>query len=112
MAGQLDPIIHPTHRLKICAMLVAGTTVEMAVVKDALGLSASALSKQVTTLTDAGYVTQDRSKTDSRRVWLSLSREGLRAYRDHVAALQEIVAGATPAGDDSRPKHGQAVHPQ
>ena len=94
MSGQLDPIIHPTHRLKICAMLVAGTTVEMTVVKDALGISASALSKQVAALVDAGYVTQARSRMDSRRVWLSLTKEGLLAYRDHVTALREIVAGS------------------
>jgi hypothetical protein len=25
----LDPIIHPTHRLRICAMLVAGSTLEL-----------------------------------------------------------------------------------
>ena len=94
MSGRLDPVIHPTHRLRICAMLAAGTTVEMTVVKDALGLSASALSKQVATLTDAGYVAQERSRRDSRRVWLSLTKEGNRAYRDHVTALREIVAGS------------------
>jgi len=94
MSGRLDPVIHPTHRLRICAMLAAGTTVEMTVVKDALGLSASALSKQVATLTDAGYVAQERSRRDSRRVWLSLTKEGNSAYRDHVTALREIVAGS------------------
>lgn len=92
MNGRLDPAIHPTHRLKICAMLAAGTTVEMAVVKDVLDLSASALSKQVAALVDAGYVVQERSQIDSRRVWLTLTAEGSRAYRGHVTALQEIVA--------------------
>ncbi|WP_434739487.1 transcriptional regulator [Micromonospora sp. SH-82] len=92
MTGELDPIIHPTHRLKICAMLATATTVEMSVVKDTLGLTASALSKQVAALVDAGYVTQERSQIDSRRIWLTLTREGKRAYRDHVTALQAIVA--------------------
>src|SRR5690606_22906045 len=67
MTGQLDPVIHPTHRLKICAMLDVGTTVEMSIIKDTIGLSASALSKQVAALVEAGYVNQERSHRDSRR---------------------------------------------
>lgn len=94
MTGHLNPVIHPTHRLKICAMLDAGTTVEMAVIKDVVGLSASALSKQVAALVDAGYVTQERSQNDSRRVWLTLTPQGKLAYRSHIRALQEIVAGS------------------
>ena len=31
MKAHLDPVIHPIHRLQICAMLDAGTKVEMAV---------------------------------------------------------------------------------
>ncbi|ABS05686.1 DNA-binding MarR family transcriptional regulator [Kineococcus radiotolerans] len=100
MSAELDPVIHPTHRLRICAMLVAGTTLELSVVKDHLELSPSALSKQVAALVEAGYVKQERLGTDSRRVWLSLTRQGLKAYRNHVAALQEIVATTTaPTAD-------------
>ncbi len=94
MTDSLDPVIHPTHRLRTCAMLAEGTTVELSVVKDHLGLSPSALSKQVAALVDAGYVHQHRSRADSRKVWLSLTTEGRRAYRGHVRALQAIVAGA------------------
>jgi DNA-binding MarR family transcriptional regulator len=90
----LDPVVHPTHRLRICAMLEAGTTVELAVVKEHLGLSPSALSKQVAALIEAGYVSQERSRSDSRRVWLSLTKQGRKAYRNHVTALQEIVASS------------------
>jgi DNA-binding MarR family transcriptional regulator len=90
----LDPVVHPTNRLRICAMLEAGTTVELAVVKEHLGLSPSALSKQVAALVEAGYVSQERSRTDSRRVWLSLTKQGRKAYRNHVTALQEIVASS------------------
>ncbi|AMY25392.1 transcriptional regulator [Rhodococcoides fascians] len=94
MTDDLDPIIHPANRLRICALLAAGTTLELAVVKEHSGLSASALSKQVAALVDAGYVDQQRSRTDSRRMWLSLTREGKTAYRRHVAALRAILAEA------------------
>ena len=92
MTSDLDPIIHPAHRLRICALLAAATTVELAIVKEHSGLSASALSKQVAALVDAGYVEQQRSRTDSRRLWLSLTKDGRTAYRHHVAALRTILA--------------------
>lgn len=100
MTAKLDLVIHPTHRLRICAMLAAGTTLELSVIKDHLDLSPSALSKQVAALVDAGYVKQERLGADSRRVWLSLTRQGLKAYRGHVAALQKIVStSALPPAD-------------
>lgn len=92
MTDDLDPIIHPAHRLRICALLAAATTLELAIVKEHSGLSASALSKQVAALVDAGYVEQQRSHTDSRRVWLSLTRDGKAAYRRHVRALRALLA--------------------
>jgi len=92
MTAALDPVIHPTHRLRICAMLATGTTLELSAIKELLELSPSALSKQVAALVEAGYVKQERPGTDSRRVWLTLTRQGAKAYRAHVAALQEIVA--------------------
>lgn len=88
---QLDPIIHPTHRLRICSMLQAGSEVELSVIKDNLDLSASALSKQVSALVDAGYVKQRRGGSDSRKLWLSLTKSGQSAYRGHIAALKSIV---------------------
>jgi len=73
-------------------MLTASPTLELSAIKDHLDLSPSALSKQVAALVEAGYVKQERLGTDSRRVWLTLTRQGAKAYRAHVAALQEIVA--------------------
>ncbi|MEV0902035.1 transcriptional regulator [Actinoplanes sp. NPDC049802] len=101
MTAELDPVIHPTHRLRICAMLVAGSTLELSVIKEHLDLSPSALSKQVAALVDAGYVKQERLGSDTRRVWLSMTRQGRKAYQGHVAALRDIVNATTvPALDD------------
>jgi DNA-binding MarR family transcriptional regulator len=101
VTAKLDLVIHPAHRLRICAMLAAGTTLELSVIKDHLDLSPSALSKQVAVLVDTGYVKQERLGADSRRVWLSLTREGLKAYRGHVAALQEIVSTSARSSADA-----------
>lgn len=100
MIADLDPIIHPTHRLRICAMLVAGGTLELSVVKQHLDLSPSALSKQVAALVDADYVKQDRLGSDTRRVWLSMTPRGRKAYQGHVTALREIVNATTVSSLD------------
>lgn len=91
-----DPIIHPASRLQVCAALSAATEVEFSVLQDIVGLSASALSKQVRVLMDAGYVAQQRDPVDSRRVWLYLTAAGHAAYRGHVAALRTITDAARP----------------
>ena len=93
MKAKLDPVIHPSARLQLCAMLAAGTSVKASVLRQTLGLSPSAFSKQVSALTDAGYVRQERGTLDSRKTWLSLTSAGAKAYRSHVDALEEIVSG-------------------
>lgn len=92
-APAFDEVVHAPHRLRICAMLSAAQKVEFGALQQKLGLSKSALSKQLSQLVDAGYVTQERGVRDARsRLWLALTAEGHRAYRGHVRALQEIVA--------------------
>ncbi|MDO9380594.1 MAG: transcriptional regulator [Nocardioidaceae bacterium] len=87
-----DETIHAPHRLRVCAMLSAAQKVEFAVLQDHLDLSKSALSKHLTQLAEAGYVTQERAVRDARsRVWVSLTPEGAQAYRAHVRALLELV---------------------
>lgn len=95
---QLDPIIHPSSRLLICACLAPAARVEFAFLQKTVGLSASALSKQVRILIDAGYVTQLRDVVDSRRIWLRLTPTGRSAYRAHLAALQNLIATGHQAG--------------
>lgn len=92
-----DELIHPSTRLSIMALLSAVDWAEFSFVRDTLGLSDSALSKQFATLEDAGYVTTDRPVRDRRRrVRVRLTDVGQRAFDGHVAALQEILAGARP----------------
>jgi DNA-binding MarR family transcriptional regulator len=87
-----DHLIHAPARLRICAALDPVREIEFGALLDLLDLSKSALSKHITMLADAGYVTQRRAVRDTRqRVWLHLTDTGRAAYRGHVAALQRIV---------------------
>ena len=88
-----DDLIHAPARLRICAALDHVREIEFGALLTLLGISKSALSKHITVLADAGYVTQRRAVRDTRqRVWLRLTETGRSAYRGHVAALHHIVA--------------------
>lgn len=58
-------------------MLSSAQKAEFRQLQDQLGLSESALSKHLTLLVDAGYVSQDRALRNSRNgLWLSLTPGG------------------------------------
>lgn len=93
-----DTTIHAPNRLRICALLDTAGEAEFGLVQKQLDLSASALSKHVTVLMDAGYVEQRKAVRDTRqRVWLRLTRQGRDAYQGHLAALRAIVGPSDPA---------------
>jgi len=92
---QPDPVIVTTTRLSIVALLAAAEEMEFAAVRDSVGLSDSALSKQASALEAAGYVRIRKGYVGKRpRTWLSLTPRGRGAFDIHVAALNAIVAQA------------------
>jgi len=94
---RFDELIHPSTRLSIVALLAAADWAEFAFVRDRLDLSDSALSKQLSTLEEAGYVDIERPVRDSRRrVRARLTPAGRTAFDGHVAALRQIVATSDP----------------
>jgi DNA-binding MarR family transcriptional regulator len=98
-----DPVIVTTTRLSIVALLAAAEEMEFAAVRDAAGLSDSALSKQASALEAARYVSIRKGYVGKRpRTWLKLTPTGRRAFAAHVAALNAIVAqaGATITNPD------------
>ena len=98
MTPRFDELIHPATRLSVVAILAAVDWADFAFVRDELGLSDSALSKQLAILENAGYVTLERPVTDRRRrVRAALTPAGRAAFEGHVAALDEIVNRATAA---------------
>jgi DNA-binding MarR family transcriptional regulator len=95
--ARFDELIHPATRLSIVALLAAADWAEFTFVRDHLGLSDSALSKQLTTLEQSGYLTIERPLSDHRRrVRARLTPLGRERFDAHVAALRGILAnGAT-----------------
>jgi DNA-binding MarR family transcriptional regulator len=88
-----DELIHAPTRLEIVSLLAAAQWADFKYIRDELGLSDSALSKQLSTLEAAGYVEIRKSFVGKRpRTSASLSKAGRKAFTEHVAALQRIVA--------------------
>jgi DNA-binding MarR family transcriptional regulator len=92
---RFDELIHPSTRLSIVAILASTDWAEFSFVRDRLAMSDSALSKQFSTLEEAGYVTIERPVSDHRRrVRVALTGRGREAFEGHVAALEEVIASA------------------
>ena len=87
-----DEVVHEPHRLRICALLVPSAGTDFATVRDELGLSDSALSKHLRTLTTRGYTRLDRAARDGRQVTtVVLTPAGRAALCGHVAELQRLA---------------------
>jgi DNA-binding transcriptional ArsR family regulator len=94
-AGRFDELIHHPTRLAIVALLAAAQWAEFRFIRDSVELSDSALSKQLATLEQAGYVQLRRSFVGKRpRTSARLTRAGKAAFEQHVAALQQMVGGS------------------
>jgi DNA-binding MarR family transcriptional regulator len=95
-----DELIHAPTRLEIVSLLAAAQWADFKYIRDELGLSDSALSKQLSTLETAGYVEIRKSFVGKRpRTSASLSKTGRRAFEQHVTALQQIIARSQQDGD-------------
>ncbi|MHB8188401.1 MAG: transcriptional regulator [Dermatophilaceae bacterium] len=95
----LDLVIHAPNRLRICALLAGAGAVEFAILRDFLQVSDSVLSKHLSRLEAAGYISTKREVRAFRsRVWAILTPQGRDAYHGHVRALQELIAAAPPPG--------------
>lgn len=94
-AARFDELIHPSTRLSIVSLLAGADWAEFAFLRDQLNLSDSALSKQLSTLEEAGYLSIERPLQDRRRrVRARLTPAGRTAFQGHVAALRKIVGTA------------------
>jgi DNA-binding transcriptional ArsR family regulator len=90
--AKFDELIHAPTKLGIVSLLAAAEWADFKFIRDELGLSDSALSKQLTALEAAGYVEIRKSFVGKRpRTSARLSRAGRTAFLRHVEALQQII---------------------
>jgi DNA-binding MarR family transcriptional regulator len=107
--GLQQTLLDPT-RFSIVSLLAATDWAEFGFVRDTVALSDSALSKQVTTLTQLEFVEVDKGYVGKRpRTWIRLSTTGRSALGRHIAALQRVAAAATEQGAAYRIERGPAT---
>ncbi|MGI8881560.1 MAG: winged helix-turn-helix domain-containing protein [Jatrophihabitans sp.] len=89
---RLDELIHHPVRLSIMAALAGVAEAEFSVVRDAVEVSDSVLSRQVSALEVAGYVKVRKGYVGKRpRTWLRISARGRQAFISHITALRDIA---------------------
>jgi DNA-binding transcriptional ArsR family regulator len=100
----LDPLLLDPTRLGIVSLLGSAEWCEFGFVRDSVQLTDPALSKQVTTLSGAGYVEVRKGYVGKTpRTWLRATADGRARLALHLAGLQAIVDGARVAGAAHRP---------
>jgi len=100
----LDPLLLDPTRLSIVSLLAATHWAEFGWVRDAVTMSDSALSKEITNLTKHGYVEVEKGYVGKRpRTWLNLTDSGRRALQGHIEALQRIAAQSQQTGETYTP---------
>ncbi len=94
---RFDPVIHAPGRLQICAILSAAEEAEFAMVRDAIAVSDSVLSKHLKQLEEAGYIRlRKQAHAGRQRTWLSLTSVGRAAFAAHVAELTRLAGLTAP----------------
>lgn len=92
MIEGLDPLIHAPKRLVAMAVLANASSVTFTSLRERLQVSESDLSKQMTALERAGYISV--SKLGRGRGGVThyrITRGGRSAYRAHRAALKALI---------------------
>jgi DNA-binding MarR family transcriptional regulator len=99
--ADLDPVIHAPKRLAAMALLSTASTASFQFLKDHLGLTDSDLSKQMSALEAAGYISATKNgRGRGGSTTYRLTRSGRAAYRGHRAALQALLAAEPDDSED------------
>ncbi len=89
---RLDDAVHQRTRLGILAVLCEGGRADFAYLRNTLELTDGNLSRNLTRLEEAGYVTVEKVLEGRRpRTWLAATQSGRAALNAEVAALREII---------------------
>jgi len=93
--AELNEIIHQSVRLRIMAALTTLDTdneVDFTALRDLLEVTDGNLGAHLHKLEEAGYIAVTKTFVERKpRTFVSATSAGRRAFRAHVAALEEII---------------------
>jgi DNA-binding MarR family transcriptional regulator len=98
-AVELDDLIHQRSRLGIMAVVTGARRVDFRFLKETLELTDGNLSRHLTTLEEAGFVSITKGFEGKRpRTWIQATKLGRGAFSSEVERLRQIVRlGSRPA---------------
>jgi DNA-binding MarR family transcriptional regulator len=94
----IDEFLHTPARLNICSLLAPAEWVTFTFLRDTIGTSDSALSKQVTALEQAGFVEVRKERAVRRQTSVRLTPEGRTRFETYLSDLERLVARARGTG--------------
>ncbi|MCW4457263.1 transcriptional regulator [Microbacterium sp. MPKO10] len=88
----LDKELNSPLRLSIVAALAGVDKAEFSAIRDSVDTTDAELSRQITRLSDAGYVDIAKGRAGRyAKTWLSITARGREVLQAHVAALKAIT---------------------
>lgn len=102
----IDEFLHTPARLSILSLLAPAEWVRFSFLRESIGTSDSALSKQLRSLEDAGYLETRKERGAGRGTSVRLSKVGRTAFDTYLTTLEKLVsrsraAAPTPAEPSS-----------
>lgn len=92
MFKELDPLLHSQLRLGVMSLLMSIESAEFTFLKEKTNSTAGNLSVQLEKLSEAGYITIDKSFKGKKPVTrCAITKKGLKAFEDYVAALKPYI---------------------
>jgi len=95
--ASLNEVIHQPVRLRIMAALVCfenGTQASFNYLKDLLELTDGNLGAHLRKLEESGYIEITKTFVNNKpQTYIEATSAGKKAFREHVAALEEILNG-------------------
>lgn len=89
----LDDVVHQRVRLGILAVLSEASYADFGFLKEALGLTDGNLSRHLSVLEEAGYVTIEKGFAGKRtKTTVKATAAGRTALADHLSALKELIS--------------------
>ncbi|WP_432547635.1 winged helix-turn-helix domain-containing protein [Kineococcus sp. SYSU DK004] len=90
----IDEFLHTPARLNICSLLAPAEWVLFSFLRESIGTSDSALSKQLSALEQAGYVEVRKERSVRRQTSVRLTEDGRTAFEEYLRGLEDLLARA------------------
>ncbi len=102
VVAELSEMLAALPRLKVVAFLDGCREAEFGMITDLCEMNKSTLSKAMTVLEAAGYITITKGYVGRKpRTWLALTDSGRTAYHEHLNTLTALAQQARQAASET-----------